>query len=104
MAGVADVAALKKAQRRGRERGCWVYIAGEQLEAMGLSPDDPPPLYRVWGASDRPRAVMSLYPQPKAEPVCSYCGDPRVEVHPESGMCDSCEMQERYDRAADGDS
>jgi hypothetical protein len=63
MAGVADVAARKKAQRRGRERGCWVYIAGEQLEAMGIEPGDPPPEYRIWGAEGRPRAVVSLYPQ-----------------------------------------
>lgn len=65
MAGIADVALVKKAQRRGRERGCWVYIAGEQLEAMGLDPDAPPPLYRVWGAEGRPRAMVNLYPQPE---------------------------------------
>jgi hypothetical protein len=63
MAGVADVAALKRAQRRGRERGCWVYIAAEQLEAMGIDLSGPPPRYRVWGAEDRPRAVVNLYPQ-----------------------------------------
>ena len=64
MAGVADIALLKKAQRRGRERGCWVYIAAEQLEAMGIDLEADPPLYRVWGAEDRPRAVVNLYPQP----------------------------------------
>lgn len=67
MAGVADVAALKRAQRRGRERGCWVYIAGEQLEAMGLDPADPAPSYRIWSAEGRPRAVVNLYPQPKPD-------------------------------------
>ena len=66
MAGIADVASLKRAQRRGRERGCWVYIAGEQLEAMGIDPGDPAPSYRIWSAEGRPRAVVNLYPQSEA--------------------------------------
>jgi len=43
-----------------------VYIAGEQLEAMGIDPDDPAPSYRVWSAEGRPRAVVNLYPQAEA--------------------------------------
>ena len=61
--GRADIAALKQTRRSGREKGCWLYIAAEQLEAMGIDPTDPAPLYRVWGAEGRPRAVVSLYPQ-----------------------------------------
>lgn len=71
--GRADVAALKRGQRRGRERGCWVYIAAEQLEEMGLDPTGPAPSYRVWGAQGRPRAVVNLYPSD---------GSPVVNVAP----------------------
>jgi hypothetical protein len=61
---MGDTAALKRCQRRGRERGWWVYIAAEQLEQMGVDPQNPePPLYRVWEAEGRPRAVVNLYPQ-----------------------------------------
>ena len=63
MAGRADIALLKKGRRKGREKGISVYIAAEQLEAMGIDPDGPVPLYRVWAATGRPRAVISLYPQ-----------------------------------------
>lgn len=34
--------------------------------------------------------------------TCSICKNPNVEVH-ESGMCDSCETQDAYDRAAERD-
>lgn len=30
---------------------------------MGIKPTDPPPLYRVWVAKDRPRLVVNLYPE-----------------------------------------
>jgi len=37
--------------RRGREKGCSVYIAADELERAGWDPEGPPPLYRVWGSS-----------------------------------------------------
>lgn len=61
MAGRPDDAARKRAQRRGRERGCWLYISGEQLEHAGFVRDEPPPFYRVWPAKGRPRFVVNLY-------------------------------------------
>jgi hypothetical protein len=61
--GRPDVAALKQTRRSGREKGCWLYIPAEQLAEMGIDPEGPAPLYRVWNAQDRPRAVVNLYPK-----------------------------------------
>jgi hypothetical protein len=55
-----DHAQRRHATRRGRMRGCYVYIPAEQLERTGYSLDDPPPWYRVWGSS-RGRVVVQLY-------------------------------------------
>jgi hypothetical protein len=63
VSGRHDAAARRRAQRRGRERGCWVYIAAEALAAAGYGPDTPAPWYRVWGGQ-RGRYVVTLYPQP----------------------------------------
>jgi hypothetical protein len=49
--GRYDAQERRLAQRRGRQKGCSVYIAAEELEKAGYSPDDPPPYYRVWGSS-----------------------------------------------------
>ncbi len=49
--------------RRGRERGCWLYVASEELSKAGVDPADPPPWYRVWG-SRRGGLVVRLYAQP----------------------------------------
>lgn len=46
--------------RRGRERGCWLYIPAEQLERAGVSRDARPPFYRTW-AGPRGRVVVQLY-------------------------------------------
>ena len=56
-----DHAQRRRSQRRGRERGCWVYIPAEYLEALGLATDDPPPFYRLWSGKDRPRVIINLY-------------------------------------------
>lgn len=58
--GRFDQGQWRQSKRSGREGGCWTYIAAEQLAAMGIDPHGPPPVYRVWGATDRPRAVVSL--------------------------------------------
>jgi len=59
-----DSAARKKSVRRGRERGCWVYIAADDLVSAGFDPHGPEPFYRVW-AHARSRnagaAIVSLY-------------------------------------------
>lgn len=53
----------KRALRKGRERGCSVYLAAEQLQAAGV-PLDRPLYYRVWEAPGRPRFVVNLYTEP----------------------------------------
>lgn len=45
-----DPARRRRTVRRGRERGCWLYIAADELVAAGYSITDPPPWYRVWGS------------------------------------------------------
>jgi len=57
-----DPARRNKAQRRGREKGCWVYIPAERLQEAGYLPGSPAPLYRLWGGR-RGRLVVTLYPE-----------------------------------------
>lgn len=38
----------KQAVRRGREKGCWVFVPADELVKAGINPNDPPPLYRIW--------------------------------------------------------
>lgn len=61
MAGRADTAARRKGVRRGRERGCWLYVPAETLEALGWSRDDPPPYSMMWPDPKRPRLLVNLY-------------------------------------------
>lgn len=58
--GNYDPARRRQAVRRGRERGCWVYIAAEELEKAGRGGDGPPPFYRVYGGP-RGGVVVQLY-------------------------------------------
>lgn len=44
-----DAAARRRAQRRGRERGCWVFVPAEELAKAGVDPAGEPPFYRTWG-------------------------------------------------------
>ncbi len=67
MAGrMHDPAARRQALRKGRERGCSIYIAGEQLAEAGIDPSGPVPFYRVWPdrKSKRGRFIVTLYPEP----------------------------------------
>ena len=50
-AGRYDARERRRAQRRGRERGCHVYIPAEELQKAGWPLDGPPPYFRVWGSS-----------------------------------------------------
>lgn len=61
--GVADVMARKKARRSGRERGCWIYVAAEDLERMGFDPYGEVPYYRIW-SSVRGGLRARLYREP----------------------------------------
>ena len=62
--GTHDPAARRKALRKGRERGCSVFISAEQLERAGIDPRGPAPYYRIWEARGRPRFVVNLYREP----------------------------------------
>jgi len=54
--GQYDPAARKRAVRKGREKGCWVFIPASELEGTGVRPPDGgPPWYRVW---HRKRAIL----------------------------------------------
>lgn len=58
-----DPAVWRQSVRRGRERGCWVYIPRDELQAAGIETDGPPPLYRLSGMQSRkssPRVIINL--------------------------------------------
>jgi hypothetical protein len=61
--GKHDPGQRRRAQRRGRETGCWVYIAGDALGRAGYAQGEPPPWYRVWGGA-RGRYIVTLYRTP----------------------------------------
>lgn len=46
-----DPARRRQAQRRQRQRGCFVYVPAGELQKAGYAPTAPPPFYRVWGSS-----------------------------------------------------
>lgn len=58
-----DPAVRRRTQRRGREKGCWVYIPAEVLEQVELSPKDPAPWYRLW-KSQKYGVMVRLYREP----------------------------------------
>jgi hypothetical protein len=64
MAGKADDARRRKGVRRGRERGCWLYVSEQQLAQAGWTRDDPPPYAQVWVDPHRPRLMVNLYREP----------------------------------------
>ena len=64
--GRHDAGHRRQSTRKGRERGCSLYIAAEELLAAGIDLDAPPPRYRVWAGRKR-TLVVSLYPQPTTE-------------------------------------
>lgn len=59
-AGRHDHAARRRAQRHGREKGCWVYIPAEMLERAGYGESESVPWYRCW-AAPRGRVAFQLY-------------------------------------------
>jgi len=63
VAGRHDSGMRRRAQRKGRERGCSIYISKEALERSGLPTSGPAPFYRVWGGK-RGRYVVVLYAEP----------------------------------------
>jgi len=62
-AATYDPMRRRRSLRMGRERGCRVYIATEELERAGIDPTGPPPFYRVW-AGQRGGLFLRLYLAP----------------------------------------
>ena len=60
--GQYDRARRRRAKRSGRQKGCWVYIPGEELDKTGhgAANSDGPPAYRIWG-NPRGRVCVQLY-------------------------------------------
>lgn len=66
-AGRYDPAERKRGQRRKRERGVWVYIAAQELDAAGFGGEQPPPFYRCHGhrrSRNAGSVIVSLYREP----------------------------------------
>lgn len=59
-AGRHDAMQRRQATRKGRERGCSIYIPAEELLKAGIDPQGPPPFYRTWGSS-RGSVLVRLY-------------------------------------------
>lgn len=62
-AGRYDAVARRRGQRRGRERGCWVYMPAEELAKAGHDPQGDPPFYRTWGTRSG-GVLVRLYRNP----------------------------------------
>lgn len=60
--GRYDSGARRRAVRKGRERGCWVFVPAAELEKAGVNPADDPPFYRTWGTKSG-GVMVRLYRQ-----------------------------------------
>lgn len=56
-----DAAHRRRATRSGRQTGCFIYIPGEVLEALGIEPGGKLPWYRVFLGA-RKAVMVNLYP------------------------------------------
>lgn len=56
-----DHARRRKALRKGREKGCSLYIPGRQLMEAGIDPAGPTPFYRTWVRKNRRSVIVSFY-------------------------------------------
>jgi len=59
--GMYDPMARRRAVRRGRERGCWVYIPAEELSKTRITAEGPAPYYRTHGRSHGRTVLVELY-------------------------------------------
>jgi len=56
-----DSAYLRRSVRRGRERGCWVYVPAEELAKTRVGADGAPPRYRTTGRENGSTVVVTFY-------------------------------------------
>ena len=61
--GMHDSARRRRTQRRGGEKGLWLYVPLEVLEQVGFVRDDPRPWYRTWPGRKR-TVLVQLYLEP----------------------------------------
>jgi hypothetical protein len=60
-----DPARRRVSDRRGRQKGVYVYIPAAELEAAGIDPNGPPPTYKTNGYQRSAKGhtvIVSLYP------------------------------------------
>lgn len=55
-----DAQAWRRSLRKGRQRGCMVYIPAEELERLGIDPTGPAPLYRTAGRQGGQTVMVTL--------------------------------------------
>jgi len=60
-----DAGRRRQSIRRGRERGCWVYVPAEELERANIDPYGPAPLYSMWGRQRGSLLVRLYKPNPE---------------------------------------
>jgi hypothetical protein len=49
-----DQAKRRRAVRKGREKGAWIFVPAEELEAAGVDVNaEEPPYYRLWSRAKR---------------------------------------------------
>ena len=58
-----DRAKRRKSQRKGAEKGCWIFVPASELAKAGVDPEGPAPFYRVWG-SRRGGLTARFYREP----------------------------------------
>lgn len=58
-----DAMLRRRSTRKGREKGCHLYIPAEELRKAGVDPDGPPPYFRTWGRG-RGSIMVRLYREP----------------------------------------
>jgi hypothetical protein len=59
--GRHDAAARRRSSRKGRERGCSLYVSAEELIGAGIDPYASPPEYRIWHGR-KGTLLVQLYP------------------------------------------
>jgi hypothetical protein len=64
VSGRYDPMLRRRAVRKGRERGCWVYIAAEELAKTRVTADGPPPFYRAHGRAGGRTVLVELFREP----------------------------------------
>jgi hypothetical protein len=65
--GRHDAARRRNASRKGRERGCSLYLSAEELGGAGIGPYGPAPQYKVWPGRKR-TVLVQLYQPPTPTP------------------------------------